>query len=186
MCGYTRMRNVIFSMSMSLDGYIAGPGGEFDWTAPDDELHRFHNQRVRELSAHLCGRRLYETMLYWERPDDSWDATAREFAGFWQPLPKIVFSSTLDAVEGNFRLATGDPAEELARLDGDIGVGGAGLAATLIERGLVDEFQVFVYPVIVGGGTPFFPALDHRIDLELVETRTFGSRVTYARYRRAG
>ena len=96
-----------------------------------------------------------------------------------------MFSDTLDAVEGNARLATGDPAEELAGLEGDIAVGGAGLAASLIERGLVDEFRVFVNPVIVGGGTPFFPALDHRIDLELVETRTFGSRVTYARYRRA-
>jgi dihydrofolate reductase len=180
------MRNVIFSMGVSLDGYIAGPGGEFDWAAPDDELHRFHNEQTRELSAHLCGRRLYETMVYWERPDDSRDATGREFAGVWRSLPKIVFSSTLVAVEGNTRLATGDPAEELARLEGDIAVGGAGLAATFIERGLVDEFRVFVNPVIVGGGTPFFPALDHRIDLELVETRTFGSRVTYLRYRRRG
>ena len=185
MCSHTRMRNVIFSMGVSLDGYIAGPGGEFDWSAPDDELHRFHNEQTRELGAHLCGRRLYEMMVYWERPDDSWGATEREFARVWQSLPKIVFSSTLDAVEGNARLATGDPAEELARLEGDIAVGGAGLAATLVERGLVDEFRVFVNPVIVGGGTPFFPALDHRTDLELVETRTFGSRVTYARYRRA-
>ena len=184
MCSHTRMRNVIFAMGVSLDGYIAGPGGEFDWSAPDDELHRFHNEQTRELGAHLCGRRLYETMVYWERPDDSRGATEREFARVWQSLPKIVFSSTLDAVEGNARLATGDPAEELARLEGDIAVGGAGLAATLIERGLVDEFRVFVNPVIVGGGTPFFPTLDHRIDLELVETRSFGSRVTYARYRR--
>ena len=185
MCRHTRMRNVIFSMGVSLDGYIAGPGGEFDWAAPDDELHRFHNEQTRELGAHLCGRRLYETMVYWERPDDSWGATEREFARVWQSLPKIVFSSTLDAVEGNARLAGGDPADELAQLEGDVAVGGAGLAAGLIERGLVDEFRVFVNPVIVGGGTPFFPALDHRIDLELVETRTFGSRVTYTRYRRA-
>jgi dihydrofolate reductase len=180
------MRNVIYSMGVSLDGYIAGPGGEFDWAAPDDDLHRFHNEQTRELGAHLCGRRLYETMVYWERPDESRGATERAFARVWQSLPKIVFSTTLAAVEGNARLATGDPAEELARLEGDIAVGGAGLAATLIERGLVDEFRVFVNPVIVGGGTPFFPALDHRIDLELVDTRTFGSRVTYARYRRAG
>jgi dihydrofolate reductase len=179
------MRNVIFSMAVSLDGYIAGPDGKFDWAAPDDELHRFHNEQARELSAHLCGRRLYETMVYWERPDDSWGATEHEFARIWQSLPKIVFSGTLDAVEGNARLASGDPAEELARLEGDIGVGGAGLAAGLIERDLVDEFRVFVNPVVAGGGTPFFPAVGHRIDLELVETRTFGSRVTYARYRRA-
>jgi dihydrofolate reductase len=179
------MRNVIFSMATSLDGYIAGPGGEFDWSAPDEELHQFHNEQTRELSAHLCGRRLYETMVYWERPDDSRGAIEREFARLWQSFPKIVFSRTLDAVEGNARLATGDPAEELARLEGDVAVGGAGLAATLIEQGLVDDFRVFVNPVIVGGGTPFFPAGGRRTDLELVETRTFGSRVTYARYRRA-
>jgi dihydrofolate reductase len=180
------MRNVIFSMAVSLDGYIAGPGGEFDWAAPDDELHRFHNEQTRELAAHLCGRRLYETMVYWERADDSHGAIEREFARIWQSLPKVVFSSTLDALEGNARLAGGDPADELARLDGDIAVGGAGLAAGLIERGLVDEFRIFVYPVLAGGGTPFFPAVGARIDLELVETRTFGARVTYSRYRRAG
>jgi dihydrofolate reductase len=181
----TSMRNVIFSMGVSLDGYIAGPGGEIDWTAPDEELHRFHNERTRGLAAHLCGRRLYETMVYWEGEDESRGPVMREFADIWRPLPKVVFSSTLASVEGNARLTTHDPAEELARLEGDVAVGGAGLAATLIERDLVDEFQVFVYPVIVGGGTPFFPAVDHRIDLELVETRTFGSRVTYSRYRRA-
>jgi dihydrofolate reductase len=185
-CSLTSMRNVIFSMGMSLDGFIAGPGGEFDWTAPDEELHRFHNERASGLAAHLCGRRLYETMVYWEGEDESRGPVMREFAPIWRALPKVVFSSTLTAVEGNARLATAGPAEELAKLDGDIGVGGAGLAASLIEQGLVDDFQVFVYPVIVGGGTPFFPAVDHRIDLELVETRTFGSRVTYARYRRAG
>jgi dihydrofolate reductase len=183
MCSHMSMPNLIFSMGVSLDGFIAGPGGEFDWSAPDDELHRFHNEQTRELTAHLCGRRLYETMVYWEHPDDSWGATEREFAALWQGLPKIVFSTTLTAVEGNARLAEGGPAEELARLEGDVAVGGAGLAAAFVELGLVDEFRVFVNPVIVGGGTPFFPALDHRIDLELVEARTFGPRVTYARYR---
>jgi dihydrofolate reductase len=179
------MPNVIFSMSSSLDGYIAGPDGDFGWTVPDTELHRFHNERVRGLTAHLLGRRLYETMVYWEGEDESRGEVEREFAELWRALPKVVFSSTLTTVEGNTRLATGSPAEELAKLDGDIGVGGAGLAASLIEQDLVDEFHVFVNPVIVGGGTPFLPALDHQIDLELVETRTFGSRTTHARYRRA-
>jgi dihydrofolate reductase len=181
---HTGMPNVIFSMSTSLDGYIVGPDGDFGWTAPDAELHRFHNERARGLSAHLLGRRLYETMVYWEREDESHDEVAREFAGIWRALPKVVFSTTLTAVEGNARLATGSIAEELAKLDGDVAVGGAGLAASCFEAGLVDDVRVFVNPVIVGGGTPFLPALDHRIDLELVETRTFGSRVTYARYRR--
>jgi dihydrofolate reductase len=184
------MRNVIYSMTMSLDGYIAGPGGDFSWSAPDEELHRFHNERVRELGAHLCGRRLYEVMVYWETADEDPALAdyAREFAAIWQRLPKVVFSKTLEHVEGNTTLATGDVADEVARLlaqpGKDIGVGGAELASALIERNLVDEYQVFVSPVIVGGGTPFFPAGEPRIDLELVETRTFGSRVVYMRYRR--
>ena len=181
------MRKVIYSMGVSLDGYIAGPGGDFDWAAPDDELHRFHNEQARELSAHLIGRRLYETMVYWETAgqDPELGETEREFARIWQALPKIVFSTTLDAVEGNARLATGSLADEITGLDGDVAVGGAGLAATATDLGLIDEYGLLVNPVVVGGGTPFFPP-HHHIDLELVETRTFGSRVTYLRYRTAG
>ena len=177
-------------MSVSLDGYIAGPGGEIDWGAPDEELHRFHNERVRETGTHLLGRRLYEEMLYWETADENPSIAdyEREFALIWQALPKVVFSTTLDEVEGNARLATDDLAAEVARLKAepgnDIEVGGAGLAASCIELGLVDEFRLFTSPVVLGGGTPFFPALDERIDLELVETRTFASRVVYARYQR--
>jgi dihydrofolate reductase len=178
------MPNVIFSMAVSLDGYVAGPGGDFDWAAPDDELHRFHNEQTRALDAHLLGRRLYETMVYWETADQDPELgeTEREFAGIWQALPKVVFSTTLDAVEGKSRLATGSLADELAGLDGDVAVGGADLAAAATKLGLIDEYGLFVNPVVVGGGTPFFPP-DHHIDLELVETRTFGSRVTYLRYR---
>jgi dihydrofolate reductase len=181
------MRKVIFSMSVSLDGYIAGPDGDFDWAAPDAELHRFHNEQTREIGAHLLGRRLYETMVYWEtaEEDPELGETEREFAQIWQPLPKIVFSTTLEAVEGNARLATKSLADEIAELDGDVAVGGAGLAAAATELDLIDEYGLFVNPVVVGGGTPFFPP-NHHIDLELVETRTFGSRVTYLRYRTAG
>jgi dihydrofolate reductase len=184
------MRKLIYSMGTSLDGFIAGPGGEIDWSAPSDELHRFHNERVREIGAQLCGRRLYETMLYWETADEdpSLGETEREFAGIWRRLPKIVFSSTLRHVEGNWRLATDGVAEEVARLKEqpgkDLAVGGAGLASTCTKLGLVDEYELFVSPVVLGGGTPYFPALDERIELELVETRTFGSRVVYLRYRR--
>jgi dihydrofolate reductase len=186
----SEMRKLIYSMSVSLDGYIAGPNGEIDWSAPDEELHRFHNQRVRELGAHLCGRRIYETMLYWETADKQRQLAehALEFARIWQSLPKIVFSNTLEKVEGNARLARDGAAEELADLKEqpgkDLGVGGAGLASTFIELGLIDEYGLFVSPVVLGGGTPYFPALDERSDLELVETRTFGSRVVYVRYRR--
>ena len=184
------MRKVIYSLTTSLDGFIADRDGEIDWSAPDEELHRFHNEQTRELGAHLCGRRLYETMVYWETADRDPSAgpVTLEFASIWQALPKIVFSSTLQTVEGVSRLATDGPAQELARLreqpGGDIGVGGAGLASTLIEGNLIDEYRVFVSPIVLGAGTPYFPALQERIPLELVETRTFGSRVVYLRYRR--
>lgn len=181
---------VIYSMTVSLDGFINGPDGEIDWSAPSEELFAFHTDRVRELGAHLCGRRLYETMLYWETADQDPAASDLflEFARIWQQLPKIVVSNSLERVEGNARLVRGDPASELARLKAesgrDIEVGGAGLAAGLISAGLVDECRLFVTPVLLGRGTPFFPPLDSRQQFELAETRTFGETV-YLRYARA-
>jgi dihydrofolate reductase len=190
--GATRVPKVIYSMSMSLDGFIADPNGEIDWTGPDEELHRFHNDRAREQRAQLLGRRLYEAMLYWdgfaEREPAATEAEL-DFARLWEPLPKIVFSRTLTEVRGaNTRLAQGRPAEELERLkaepgDGDIGVGGAGLAADLLAAGLVDELHLFVAPIVLGGGTRFFPPLEHRIPLELVEQREFAGGVQHLRYR---
>jgi dihydrofolate reductase len=186
------MRKLIYSMSVSLDGFIAGPGGAIDWSAPDEELHRFHNQQTREVGAHLCGRRLYEKMRYWETAEEQPSAPEHvlEFARIWKETPQIVFSKTLERVEGNARLVKGDAAEEVAKLKAESGkplaVGGAGLASTLIGYGLIDEYRLFISPVVLGGGTPYFPALDERIKLELVETRTFGSRVVYVRYRLDG
>jgi dihydrofolate reductase len=184
------MRKLIYWMGVSLDGFIAGPDGEIDWSAPDEELHRFHNQQTRELGAHLCGRRLYEEMLYWVTADQNRSAAEHEleFARIWKSHPKIVFSKTLEKVEGNARLVRDGVAEEVAKLKEqagkDLSVGGAGLAATCIKLGLVDEYRLFVSPVVLGGGTPYFPALRERINLELVETQTFGSRVVYLRFRR--
>jgi dihydrofolate reductase len=186
------MRKLIYSMGVSLDGFIAGPDGEIDWSAPDEELHRFHNQQAREAGAHLYGRRLYEVMTYWETADEqpSLPEHELEFARIWKATPKIVFSKTLEKVEGNARLVKHDAVEEVARLKEQPGkqlaVGGAGLASALLKVGLIDEYRLFVSPVVLGGGTPYFPALEERINLELVETRTFGSRVVYLRYRRAG
>jgi dihydrofolate reductase len=184
------MRKVIYSMTVSLDGFIAGPNGEIDWSPPDEELHRFHNEQVRELGAHFCGRRLYEEMLYWETADQNPSAgeVVLEFARIWQALPRVVFSTTLDKVEGNARLATEGVADEVAKLreqpGKDLAVGGAGLAAEFTRLGLIDEYRLFISPVVLGGGTPYFPALDDRVELELIETRTFGSRVVHSRYRR--
>ena len=183
------MRKVIYSMGVSLDGFIAGPGGEIDWSAPDEELHRFHNQQAREIGVHFCGRRLYETMVYWETVGEnpSISEYELEFAQIWQAMPKVVFSNTLQEVEGNTTLARDGVAEEVAKLKEqpgkDLAVGGAGLAATFIELGLVDEYRLFISPVILGGGTPYFQPLDKRADLELIESHTFGSRVVYVRYR---
>jgi dihydrofolate reductase len=184
------VRKLVYSMTVSLDGYIADPDGAINWTAPDEELHRFHNQRVRETGTQLFGRRLYETMLVWETIDQ--DPTTSdvmlEFAEIYKELPKLVFSTTLDSVIGNATLETGDPGPVVERLKQqsgkDIAVGGAGLASTLMQLDLIDEYLVFIAPVILGGGTPYFADLDHRLQLELVETRTFASSIIYARYRR--
>jgi dihydrofolate reductase len=182
------VRKLIYSMGVSLDGLIAGPNGEIDWSAPDEELHRFHNQQTREMGAHLCGRRLYEVMAYWETAAENPAPPDHEleFARIWKDTPKIVFSKTLEKVEGNARLVRDNVAEEVATLKEqpgkDLAVGGAGLASTLVKLGLIDEYRLFVSPVVLGGGTPYFPALDERINLELLETRTFGSRVVYVRY----
>jgi dihydrofolate reductase len=182
------MRKLIYSFGVSLDGFIAGPQGAIDWAVPDEELHRFHNEQARQTGLHLYGRRLYEVMRYWEtaEEDPTLSDVEREFAQIWKATPKVVFSESLDDVEGNSTLFKGDPVEEVARLKEepgeDLAVGGAGLASSLIDAGLVDDYRLFVNPVILGAGTPFFPALDHRINLELVETRTFGSRVVYLRY----
>ena len=183
------MRTVIYSMSVSLDGFIAGPGGDIGFTAPDKEQFRFHVQQTREIGVQLLGRGLYEAMLVWETAETWADAEGLEFARIWNAIPKVVFSTTLERVEGNAQLAGADVASEVARLrkepgEGVISVGGAGLAATLIKLDLIDEYRLFVDPVVVGGGTPYFPPRDAAIELELLETRTFGSRLVYLRYRR--
>ena len=184
------MRSVTYSMGVSLDGYIVGPDGQFDWTEPDEEVFRFVTDEIRGVGVHLMGRRLYETMLYWETADQdpSLDDSMLEWAALWKPLPKVVFSTTLSAVQGNARLTSGGLAEEIERLraepgEGEIAIGGATLAAEAAASGLIDEYRPRVYPVLVGGGIPYFPQAERRVDLDLVETRTFNSRVVYLRYR---
>lgn len=184
------MRSVTYSMSVSLDGYIVGPDGGFGWGVPDEEIFRFWIDDIREVDVHLLGRRLYETMLYWETADQdpSLDDSQLEWTALWKPLPKVVFSTTLSAVQGNARLVSGGLAEEIERLraepgEGEIAIGGATLAAEAAASGLIDEYRAMVYPVLVGGGIPFFPQHERQVDLELVETRTFSSKVVYLRYR---
>jgi dihydrofolate reductase len=181
---------LIYPMGVSVDGFIADREGAFGWSAPDEELFRFHTALVSELGGYLLGRRLYETMLVWETdPSMRDDELGAAFADVWCAVPKVVFSRTLDSVQGNARLAEASVAEEAAAAldatDKDLAIGGAGLAAAAIELGLVDELRMFRHPVVVGGGTPFLPPVAEDVPLELIETRTFGSRVIYERYGRA-
>ena len=184
------MRSVTFSMGLSLDGYIKGPDGSFDWGDPEEEVFRFCLDEVRGVDVHLMGRRLYETMLYWEsaEQEESLNDAELEFATVWKALPKVVFSTTLSEVEGNTRLASGGLAEEIERLraepgNGDIAIGGGTLAAQAAELGLIDEYRARVFPVLVGGGTPFFSHRDRHVDLRLVESRVLGPRVVFMRHR---
>ncbi|MFL6010011.1 MAG: dihydrofolate reductase family protein [Rubrobacteraceae bacterium] len=182
---------LIYSMGVSVDGFIADREGVFGWSAPSEELFRFHTAEVGKLGGCLLGRRLYETMLVWEMdPSLREDELGAAFADVWCALPKVVFSRTLDSVQGNARLAEGSVAEEVAAAleatEKDVEIGGAGLAAAAIELGLVDELRMFRYPVVVGGGTPYLPPVTEDIRLDLIETRTFNSRVIYERYRRVG
>lgn len=184
------MRKVTYSMGMSLDGFIVGPDGDFQWTVPEPALFQMSIDEVKHVGVHLLGRRLYETMLYWEdvADDPSLDPQEREWTDLWNALPKVVFSRTLTGVVPSARLATGGLAEEIARLradagEGDIAIGGADLAAQAADLDLIDEYLVRVFPVLVGGGTPFFALHGRRVDLELVETRTFGSGVVFVHYR---
>jgi dihydrofolate reductase len=181
---------LIYSMGVSVDGFINDREGAFGWTVPSDEQFRYHIAQVGELGGYLCGRRLYETMLVWETDPSMRDTDlGAEFADVWCAIPKVVFSRTLDRVQGNGRLARATVAEEAAAAldatDKDVSIGGAGLAAAAIELGLVDELRILRHPVLVGGGTPFLPPVAEDVRLDLIETRTFGSRVIYERYGRA-
>ncbi|MFJ3670507.1 dihydrofolate reductase family protein [Streptomyces sp. NPDC090106] len=184
------MRTVTYSMNISLDGYIVGPDGGFNWTDPDPEVFRFWIDDIRGVDVHLLGRRLYETMLYWETAaeDETLGEAELEWTALWNPLPKVVFSKTLSTVRGNARLASGDVMAEIERLraepgDGQIAIGGATLAAQAAAADLIDEYRVMVYPVLVGGGIPFFARNERHVNLKLVETRTFDSGVVHLRHR---
>ncbi|WP_192258114.1 dihydrofolate reductase family protein [Mesorhizobium silamurunense] len=164
------MARIVYSMLMSLDGYIAGPDGSIDLPVPEEELHRHFNEEMRQTAIALCGRRLYETMRFWDSADRETGAeeVERDFAHAWRETPKIVFSTTLREVGANARLADGD-AVAMARslkteTDGQISVGGAELAGHLARAGLIDEYRLYMHPVVLGGGKPYF---QHGLSLAL-------------------
>jgi len=183
---------VIYSFSVSLDGFMESRDRKLDWVLVDEELHRFFNDEAREVGTFVYGRRLYELMVdFWPTADSdpSLPGYMADFARIWREKPKVVFSKTLKKVEWNSRLATDGLAEQIARMKadpvGDIAIGGANLAAAAIELDLVDEYRVSINPVVLGAGTPFFPRLDSSIRLRLIESRTFGSGVVNLRYERS-
>ncbi|MFJ8584895.1 dihydrofolate reductase family protein [Streptomyces sp. NPDC093595] len=183
------MRKLIYGMNLSLDGYIAAPGDDIGWSVPSDELFQFWSDQLRATDLTLYGRKLWQTMSsYWPTGDQQPNATPAEieFARRWREMPKVVFSSTIDKADWNTRLVTTDAVAEITRLKADDGgpmdIGGATLAGAAMRAGLIDEYLLATAPVLVGGGTPFFTALESWVDLNLVETRTFPCGVILTRY----
>lgn len=183
------MGKVVFLMNVSLDGYIETPDHSLDWSTVDDELHTWFNERLRSTEVSVYGRRLFEVMnAYWPTFDSDPTATEPmlEFGRIWNAKPKVVVSRSMQEAPPTWRLMRGDPEsilEELRRdFSGDIEIGGPTLAADFIRRGLVDVYQLVVHPVILGGGTRFFPDLERPAGLRLQETRTFSSGAVHLGY----
>lgn len=183
------MRTLTYAMNVSLDGYVAAPGGDLGWTDPDDELFAWWSERVGSTGLALYGRTLWDEMsAHWTTADQQPDVTPAhaEYARRWRAMPKVVFSTTLDRIDGDARLITGDAVAEIARLKAEDGgpmdVAGATLAATAMRAGLVDEYVMVTHPVLVGAGRPFFAPTDAWVRLELAETRTFPGGVLLTRY----
>jgi len=183
------MAKLIYSMLASLDGYVEDLSGNFDWAAPDAEVHAFVNELERSVGTYLYGRRMYETMRFWEDPPELESAPAhiQEYAAIWQAADKVVYSRTLQEVSSTrTRIEREFDADAVRRLKaeaaGDVSVGGPGLAGEAIAAGLVDEYHLFFVPVLVGGGKRALPD-DVRADLELVDEQRFGNGTVYLRYR---
>ena len=182
------MARLIYATIASLDGYIEDESGRFDWAMPSDEVHAFVNDLERPIGTYLYGRRMYETMVFWESPPDlaAEPRVVQDFAELWQAADKIVYSRTLTATtSARTRIERAFDIEAVRRLkataERDISVGGPELAAHAIRAGLVDEYHVFVTPVLVGGGKRSFP--DVRLDLDLLDERRFENGVVYLHYR---
>ncbi|GAB3455899.1 dihydrofolate reductase family protein [Actinophytocola sediminis] len=183
------MRKLIYSLSVSLDGFIEAPGRNLDWSMPSDELHRHHNEKATEDGLTFYGRGLWEAMVpYWPSvlDDPDADAVSSDFAKRWVARPKVLFSSTVTEVDWNTRLHRGDPVAEIERLKatdgGSMDIGGATLGSTAVRAGLVDEYWLYYFPVALGAGTPFFRDLTSWVELRLVETKTFDGGVVLLRY----
>ena len=184
------MCKIIYKYHVSLNGLIEMPGCPPDWVIADEELFRYMNNLERQVGGYLWGRGMYENnQALWPTADtQSMPAYLIEFVQIWKQIPAIVFSSTLERVEGNARLERGDPVAVVTRLKEqpgpDLAVGGVQLVSALIQAGLVDEYQIFVQPIILGAGRPIYPALNEAVRLKLLETHTFHTGIVYLRYQR--
>jgi dihydrofolate reductase len=185
------MRKIILMMSVSLDGFIEGPNRELDWQLVDDELHSHFNEQLRAMGAFLSGRVTHELMAgFWPTADSDPSSTGPmvEFAGIWRDKPKIVFSRTLERADWNTTVVRDVVPEEVMELKaqpgGDLVLGGADVAAAFMRHDLIDEYRLYVHPVVIGRGKALFQASDTKIILELSETRTFGNGVVLLRYQR--
>jgi len=187
------MRKVILQMSVSLDGFVEGPAREIDWHLVDDELHSHFNEQLSAMGAFLSGRVTYELMAgFWPTADEDPASTPPmvEFARIWRDMPKIVFSRTLERADWNTTVVREVVPEEVRELKGqpggDLALGGADLAAAFMRHDLVDEYRLYIHPVLIGQGKPLFPPSDARVSLRLAETRAFGNGVVLLRYHRLG
>jgi dihydrofolate reductase len=183
------MAKLIYSVIASLDGYVADEDGNFDWAEPDEEVHAFVNDLERPAGTYLYGRRMYEVMVYWETALSLADQppVVRDFAQIWQAADKIVYSKTLQTVSSaRTRIEGGFDPEAIRQMkasaEGDITVGGPDLAAQAIRAGLIDEYHLFVAPIVVGGGKPSLPD-GVRVKLELLDERRFGNGFVHLHYR---
>jgi dihydrofolate reductase len=187
------MAKLIYSAITSLDGYIEDAEGKFEWAEPDDEVHAFVNDLERPIGTYLYGRRMYETMVFWESPPEltAQPPFVQEFAGIWQRADKIVYSKTLQTATSAKTLIEREFDPEAicqlkAKAGADLSVGGAALAAQAIKAGLVDEYQLFLVPVVVGGGKRYLPGKEVRVNLELLDERRFRNGTVYLHYRIRG
>ena len=187
------MRKLIYSMMVSLDGFVEDSRHSLEWVLIDRELHQYINDQQASIGASLYGRGMYENMsAYWPTADT--DPTLPdfvvEFAHIWRAMPKIVFSHTLEKVTGNSRLVKGNAVDTVQKLKAqpgkDLSLRGANLAATFVRLNLIDEYQLFVQPIVLGSGTPYVPPGCDRLNLKLVDTHTFASGVVLLRYQNRG
>lgn len=184
------MGRVVYWLSVSIDGYIETREREIDWSAPSEELHRFFNDSARQAGMFLMGRRTYDMMAaFWPTADTLPDANeiTKDFAAIWRDKPKAVFSRSPREVAWNGRLVSENIAAEVnalkVQVEGELWIAGPNLAATFIELGLVDEYRLFLRPIVLGGGTPFFPPMEKRLPLRLIDPpRTFADGVVMLRY----